>query len=163
MVNIPSDPTTLCVNAEKLVLQVGSGGSSVYTTLQDLRFNLERPEIREPVTGLGTDNIITAVYFFGPGDNWLEGTLLMSNAEYSTLATTDFTRDGNGKLTTLLVTLVATNFSGGTATFTNNSNTGFKAVVVRSTVDKPIIGGVKVRLRLRLLEDHITINLAGSN
>jgi hypothetical protein len=152
---LPSDPTTLCVNAERLVLQTGN---NTYSVLQDLRFPHIRPELKEPVTGLGTGNIITAVYFYGPGDNYIECTLLMSDAEYQSFSN-NFIRDANGKLPVGLYQIVATNLSGGTATITNNSNTGFKCVIPNHTVDKPIIGGVKLRLRLRLIEDHVTVNI----
>lgn len=162
MANLPSDPTTLCVNAEKLVLQVGTNPDT-YTCLQDLRFNVGRPVLREPITGLGTTNpsgsVITAIYFFGAGNNTLDCTVLMSEAEYATFQTNTL-RDANGQMPSQFYKIVATNFSGTVQTLGNTHNTpaGFKASIATYTVDKPIIGGVKLRLHLQLLEDQITVS-----
>ena len=161
---MPTDPTTLCVNAERVVLQVDAN-PNIYTALQDIRFNLERPELREPITGLGTTQsgtVITAVYFYGPGDNYIEGTLLMSLAEYKTFAATNFLRDVNGKLNVRYFSIKATDLSGNVITI-GDTNTGvgngngFACTVPKFTLDKPVIGGVKVRIRIRLLGDQVTI------
>lgn len=166
MVNnpLPSDPTTLCVNAELIRLQVDSN-PDFYTTLQDVRFHLERPELKEPITGLGTTQsgtVITAVYFYGPGDNWIEGTLLMSNNEYKTFATTNFQRNANGAMPTRYFSIKVTDLSGNVITLgdTNSgggNGNGFKCTIPWHTVDKSVIGGVKVRIRMRLLGDSITV------
>jgi len=164
MTNLPTDPTTLCVNAERVVLQVDAN-PDIYTALQDIRFNLERPELREPITGLGTTQsgtVITAVYFYGPGDNYIEGTLLMSLAEYKTFAQTNFLRDSFGKLNVRYFSIKVIDLTGNAITL-GDTNTGsghgfgFQCTIPKFTLDKPIIGGVKVRIRIRLLADQITV------
>lgn len=166
MVNnpLPSDPQTLTVNAELITLQVDAN-PDFYTTLQDVRFHLERPELREPITGLGTTQsgtVVTAIYFYGPGDNWIEGTLLMSLAEYKTFATTNFNRTSNGAMPTRYFSIKIKDLTGNIITLgdTNSgapNGNGFKCVIPWHTMDKPIIGGVKIRIRMRLLGDQITV------
>lgn len=156
---IPTDPTTLTVNAERIILLTGSTPNQ-YTALQDLRFHLERPEFKEIVTGISNTPIQTAVYFYGAADNWVEFTILMSETEYATFAVTNFARQTGGTLPIVYYALQITDESGNVEYIGNSANTpkGFKAVTVWSDVSKPVVGGIKVRLRLRLLEDTISIS-----
>ena len=151
MTNLPSATDLFEVNGLMYSLQVGSNPDT-YILLQDMISNIERDEDRETVS------TTPAVYFFGPGDNWIEATLLLSLTEFQTF-NTNSQLDSNGNLPFQYYKVKMTDKSGNVKTIgnTNNSPTGFKARVVRVQSSKPVRGGVKARIRLRITDDLVTV------
>lgn len=158
MTNLPTDPESLTTNAEYMVLQIGTNPDQ-YTVLQDLVFNLEHPEVTEVATGTTASPALIRIPFYGAGDNWIEFTLLLSLTEFISFATTYFNRDSHGQVPLEYFKIKITDKSGTTKTIGNTANTptGFKGRVVFAKTSKPVMGAVKYRVRVRLLEDSITI------
>lgn len=135
------------INAQNLQLQVDS---DTYIMLQELDFHVGRPEAREPTTDGGVQ------YFYGKGDNYFDATILATTTEIQTL--TNLTKlDANGDLTSDEYNIIATprESAGQTATITVNA-----AVVPDFNISKPIEGGVIFRIRFRITDDTVTVNLS---
>lgn len=134
------------INAQNLQLKVDS---DTYIMLQELDFHVGRPEAREPTTDGGVQ------YFYGKGDHYFDATILATTSEIQTLNTlTEL--DANGDLTSNTYNIVATprESAGQTATIVVNA-----AVVPDFNVSKPVEGGVVFRVRFRITDDTITVNL----
>ena len=135
------------INAQNFKLQVNS---DTYIMLQELDFHVGRPEAREPTTDGGVQ------YFYGKGDHYFDATILATTSEISLLNTlTEL--DANGDLTSNTYNIIATprEASGDTATIVVNA-----AVVPDFNVSKPVEGGVVFRIRFRITDDTVTVNLS---
>lgn len=140
MANLPADVYNYLINAENAVLKLGG---NTYILMQEMTANIEHPEYPEPTTA-GTKS-----FYYGAGDNWVEFTLLMSVAEFATF-NTNSQRNSNGALSQQSFTVVTTDVSGTSKTFT------FTSYIVRLQVTKPGLGAVKARMRLRVIGDNVT-------
>jgi hypothetical protein len=134
------------INAQNFKLQVDS---DTYIMLQELDFHVGRPEAREPTTDGGVQ------YFYGKGDHYFDATILATTTEIQTLnLLTEL--DANGDLTSNTYNIIATprESSGDTATIVVNA-----AVVPDFNISKPVEGGVIFRIRFRITDDTVTVNL----
>ena len=134
------------INAQNLKLQVDS---DTYIMLQELDVHVGRPEAREPTTDGGVQ------YFYGKGDNYFDATILATTTEIQSLI--DLTKlDANGDLTSEPYNIIATprEASGSTATISINAT-----VVPDFNLSKPVEGGVVFRIRFRITDDTVTVNL----
>lgn len=134
------------VNAQNLKLSLGDNR---FVMLQELDFHLGRPEAREPTTDGGVQ------YFYGKGDHYFEATLLLTTTEINTF--NDLTiLDANGDLPTNQYKILAESRedAGVDATITVNA-----AVVPDFNIIKPVEGGVIFRIRFRITDDTVTVNL----
>lgn len=142
MANLPASLNQL-IDAEQLLLRSG-GTPDVWIAFQECTFDIKRPEFREVATNGGV------TYFFGASDNILEGVLLCSLPEWSTLNTLT-QRTATGDLTSTAWQLRATNLAATTTT------ASFNAKLVGMKTEKPAEGAVKVRIRLRITSETITM------
>ncbi len=134
------------VNAQNLKLDVGGDR---YIMLQELEFHLGRPEAREPTTDGGVQ------YFYGKGDHYFDATLLLTTTEINSF--NNLTElDANGDLTTTTFTILAESreSAGSDATITVN------AVLPDFNIVKPVEGGLIFRVRFRITDDTVTVNLS---
>jgi hypothetical protein len=79
--------------------------------LQDLNIHIGRPEFRDATTDAG------ALYTYGKGDHWMTFTLLATTPELDSLAALNDI-DGDGDMTSTSWTIVATDISSASKTFT---------------------------------------------
>lgn len=142
MANLPASLNQL-INAENLLLRSG-GTPDVWIAFQNATFIVERPEFREVATNGGV------TYFFGASNNVLEGVLLLSLPEWSTLNTLT-QRNANGDLTSTAWQLRATNLAG------TSTTASFNGKLVSMRTEKPAEGAVKVRIRIRITSETITM------
>lgn len=144
MANLPTDLTRL-VEAEYLLLQSGAT-PDVWIALQEIEFELGRPEFREVATNGGV------TYFFGASDHFVDATLLMSITEWGSTLIPLTQRGATGDLTSTSWRLRGTNLNNNTQTAT------FNGKIVRMRTSKPAEGAVKVRLRIRITSETMTIS-----
>ena len=135
------------VNNENLLLQAGS---DTFILMQDCRFNLDRPISRQTTSGGGV------VYFFGSGDNSIDFTLLLSTPEMEDTGATGLIgltkRDANGALTSMAITIVATDVNGASKTITATG------VLPHLEVQRMAgIGGIVFNGRIQLTGDTVTV------
>jgi hypothetical protein len=152
MTNFPTDPNTLSVNVENCLLQVGSN-PDVYTAKVTIRPTVKRMEKRKVST------IGTSTYFHGGTDNSLDVILLMSLTEFITF-NGNLTPDSLGQLPAVFFRIQYTDLSSTVKTLgnTNNSPPGFKSKVIQiMSVDEEALGGVEMRLRIRIVDDVLTV------
>ena len=138
---------TEIVNNEKLLLKLGG---NTFVLMQDCRFNLDRPISRQTTSGGGV------VYFFGSGDNSIDFTLLLSTPEMEDSGTTGLIglteRDANGALTSMAITIVATDVSGASKTITATG------VLPHLEVQRMGgVGGIVFNGRIQLTGDTVTV------
>ena len=138
---------TEIVNNEKLLLKLGG---DTFILMQDCRFNLDRPISRQTTSGGGV------VYFFGAGDNSIDFTLLLSTPEMEDSGTTGLIglteRDANGALTSMAITIVATDVSGASKTITATG------VLPHLEVQRMAgVGGIVFNGRIQLTGDTVTV------
>ena len=138
---------TEIVNNEKLLLQAGTDS---FVLMQDCRFNLDRPISRITTSGGGV------VYFFGSGDNSIDFTLLLSTPEMEDTGATGLIgltkRDANGALTSMAITIVATDVNGASKTITATG------VLPHLEVQRMAgIGGIVFNGRIQLTGDTDTV------
>jgi len=136
------------VNNENLLLQAGS---DTFILMQDCRFNLDRPISRQTTSGGGV------VYFFGSGDNSIDFTLLLSTPEMEDTGATGLIgltkRDANGALTSMAITIVATNVDGDTA-----KTITCTGVLPHLEIQRMAgVGGVVFNGRIQLTGDSVTV------
>jgi len=121
-------------------------GTDNYIQLQDLVIQLGHPETRE-------ETCDGAHYFYRKGDNFIEATLLATSAEISTFV--GFTElDANAAPTSKNWPIAFTDVSGTVKTATL---TGTMAPLLR--FEKPIVGAVKMRIRIRVTEAVTTADI----
>ena len=137
---------TELVNAQNLKLGLNNTSSANrYVMLQELDFNLGRPEAREPTTDGGV------IYFYGKGDHYFDATILLTTPEISTFnAFTELDSDGN--LPSNTWTILAEP-RGGAADVTISVT----AEIPNVNIVKPVEGGVIFRVRFRITTDTITV------
>jgi len=124
------------INASEVSI---SDGTDTYLQLQDIIINLGTPETRE-------ETVDAVHYFYGKGDDFIEGTILASSPEIATFI--DFgVVDANGLATSKNWAIAYTDVSGTTKTATL---TGTMAPLRR--IEKQINGAVKFRFRIRITE-----------
>ena len=138
---------TEIVNNEKLLLKLGG---DTFILMQDCRFNLDRPISRQTTSGGGV------VYFFGSGDNSVDFTLLLSTPEMEDTGATGLIgltkRDANGALTSMAITIVATDVNGASKTITATG------VLPHLEVQRMAgIGGIVFNGRIQLTGDTVTV------
>ena len=138
---------TEIVNSEKLLLKLGG---DTFILMQDCRFNLDRPISRQTTSGGGV------VYFFGSGDNSIDFTLLLSTPEMEDTGATGLIgltkRDANGALTSMAITIVATDVNGASKTITATG------VLPHLEVQRMAgIGGIVFNGRIQLTGDTVTV------
>jgi len=138
---------TEIVNNEKLLLKLGG---DTFILMQDCRFNLDRPISRQTTSGGGV------VYFFGAGDNSIDFTLLLSTPEMEDSGATGLIglteRDANGALTSMAITIVATDISGSSKTITATGTLPHLEVQRMEGV-----GGIVFNGRIQLTGDSVTV------
>ena len=137
---------TELVNAQNLKLGLtNTSSANRYVMLQELDFNLGRPEAREPTTDGGV------IYFYGKGDHYFDATLLLTTPEISTFnAFTELDADGN--LPSNTWTILAEP-RGGAADVTITVT----AEIPNVNIVKPVEGGVIFRVRFRITTDTILV------
>ena len=138
---------TEIVNSEKLLLKLGG---DTFILMQDCRFNLDRPISRQTTSGGGV------VYFFGSGDNSIDFTLLLSTPEMEDSGATGLIglteRGANGALTSMAITIVATDVNGASKTITATG------VLPHLEVQRMAgIGGIVFNGRIQLTGDTVTV------
>jgi hypothetical protein len=138
---------TEIVNNEKLLLNLTG---DTFILMQDCRFNLDRPISRQTTSGGGV------VYFFGSGDNSIDFTLLLSTPEMEDTGATGLIgltkRDANGALTSMAITIVATDVNGASKTITATG------VLPHLEVQRMAgIGGIVFNGRIQLTGDTVTV------
>ena len=138
---------TEIVNNEKLLLKLGG---DTFILMQDCRFNLDRPISRQTTSGGGV------VYFFGSGDNSIDFTLLLSTPEMEDTGATGLIgltkRDANGALTSMAITIVATDVNGASKTITATG------VLPHLEVQRMGgVGGIVFNGRIQLTGDTVTV------
>ena len=138
---------TEIVNNEKLLLKLGG---DTFILMQDCRFNLDRPISRQTTSGGGV------VDFFGSGDNSIDLTLLLSTPEMEDSGTTGLIglteRDANGALTSMAITIVATDVNGASKTITATG------VLPHLEVQRMGgVGGIVFNGRIQLTGDTVTV------
>ena len=138
---------TEIVNNEKLLLNLTG---DTFILMQDCRFNLDRPISRQTTSGGGV------VYFFGSGDNSIDFTLLLSTPEMEDTGATGLIgltkRDANGALTSMAITIVATDVNGASKTITATG------VLPHLEVQRMAgIGGIVFNGRIQLTGDSVTV------
>ena len=133
---------TEAINTEFVTLEVGA---NKYILMQDVRFNIERPELRKVHSGAGV------IYFFGAGDNTLEFTLTASGPELISLNTLT-QRDANGDLTSTTFLVKGKDVSGATTTATLAGKLT-KMEIIRN----PGLGELQVKCRIRITGDTVTV------
>jgi len=140
------------VNNENLLLKLGG---DTFILMQDCRFNLDRPISRQTTSGGGAGNNV--VYFFGSGDNSIDFTLLLSTPEMEDTGATGLIgltkRDANGALTSMAITIVATNVDGDTA-----KTITCTGVLPHLEIQRMAgVGGVVFNGRIQLTGDSVTV------
>jgi len=137
---------TELVNAQNLKLGLTNIDiGNRYVMLQELDFNLGRPEAREPTTDGGV------IYFYGKGDHYFDATILLTTPEISTF--NDFTvLNSDGNLPSNTWTILAE--SRGAAADVTIEVT---AEIPNVNIVKPVEGGVIFRVRFRITTDTITV------
>ena len=140
------------VNNENLLLKLGG---DTFILMQDCRFNLDRPISRQTTSGGGAGNNV--VYFFGSGDNSIAFTLLLSTPEMEDTGATGLIgltkRDANGALTSMAITIVATNVDGDTA-----KTITCTGVLPHLEIQRMAgVGGVVFNGRIQLTGDSVTV------
>lgn len=134
---------TELINASEVSI---SDGTDSYLQLQDLIINLGTPETRE-------ETVDAVHYFYGKGDDYIEGTILASSPEISTFV--GFREvDANGLATSKNWAIAYTDVSGTTKTATL---TGTMAPLLR--LEKQINGAVRMRFRIRITEAVTTADI----
>ena len=129
-------------NSEFVTLEVGA---NKYILMQDVKFNIERPELRKVHSGGGV------IYFYGAGDNTLEFTLTASGPELISLNTLT-QRDANGALTSTTWLVKGLNVSGATTTCTLPGT-----LTKMEPIRNPGLGEWQVKCRVRIEGDTITV------
>lgn len=143
------------INASEVSL---SDGTDTYLQLQELTVNIGRPEVRE-------ESVDGVHYFYGKGDNYIEGTILASVPEIKTLI--DFTELSSTAAPVSKDWVITYNGVGTTTSPDVNTLhlTGTMAPLLR--IEKQITGGVKLRIRIRITESVEVIagnqSASGSN
>ena len=137
---------TELVNAQNLKLGITNAATANrYVMLQELDFNLGRPESREPTTDGGV------IYFYGKGDHYFDATILLTTPEISTFnAFTELDSDGN--LPSNIWTIRAEPRGGGA-----NVTIEVTAEIPNLNIVKPVEGGVIFRVRFRITTDTISV------
>ena len=132
---------TEIINASELQLKVSA---DVYILLTDLNIHISRPEDRTPTTDAG------ALYTYGKGDHWMSFTLIGSTPELDSLAAlNDIGSDG--EMTSTSWTVVATDVSGSSKTFTCTG------VLRDMDVKKAPEGKVMVDCFVRITPDTVAV------
>lgn len=134
------------VNAQNLKLGLTNTSlTNRYVMLQELDFNLGRPEAREPTTDGGV------IYFYGKGDHYFDATILLTTPEISTFnAFTELDSEGNLPSNTWTI-LAEPRGGAGNVTIT------VTAEIPNVNIVKPVEGGVIFRVRFRITTDTITV------
>lgn len=127
---------TEVINAVSVHLDLGSDR---HILMQEIEFELDRPESRESAD-------VGALYFYGQHNHSFEATLLLSTPEINTFVGYNVL-DANGALPTNEFRLIYTNKAGASKTLK------LDAVVPSVKFIKPVTGGVKVRLKFRITEE----------
>lgn len=135
------------VNAQNLKLGLTDATlTNRYVMLQELDFNLGRPEAREPTTDGGV------IYYYGKGDHYFDATILLTTPEISTFnAFTELDVDGN--LPSNTWTILAEPRDGGA-----NVTISATAEIPNVNIIKPVEGGVIFRIRFRITSDTVTVS-----
>ena len=138
---------TELVNAQNLKLGITDATlANRYVMLQELDFNLGRPESREPTTDGGV------IYFYGKGDHYFDATILLTTPEISSFnALTVLDADGN--LPSNVWTILAEPRGGGA-----DVTISVTAEVPNVNIVKPVEGGVIFRIRFRITTDTISVS-----
>ncbi len=133
---------TEVINSEFVTLEVGA---NTYILMQDVKFILERPELRKVHSGAGV------IYFFGAGDNSLEFTLSASGPETISLNTLT-QRDANGDLTSTTFLVKSKSVSGSTTTMT------LAGKLTRLEAIRPAgLAEMQLKCRVRITGDTVTV------
>ena len=125
------------INASEVSL---SDGTDTYLQLQEIIVNIGRPEVRE-------ESVDGVHYFYGKGDNYIEGTILASVPEITTFfGFTDLTSTAAPVSKDWVLTYPEIDGSGANTI----TLTGTMAPSLR--IEKQITGGVKLKFRIRITE-----------
>ena len=134
------------INGTEVQLKVGT---NVYILLTDLNLHIGRTEERTPTTDGGV------LYTYGKGDHWFTCTLIATDEEMDAFsAANELDASGDmGAGSTTAFTIVATNVSGGTATFTC---TGYIRDI---DIKKAPEGKVMCDLFVRIIGDTVAVTV----
>jgi hypothetical protein len=131
---------TELINATKVHLDLGSDR---FVMLQEMTLNIDHPESRESAD-------IGSLWFYGWQDNFFEATLLLSSPELNTfIGYTELT--ANNDLPENDFKLIYTDKAGAIKTLT------ITCTVPSMQVIKSIVGGVKTKIKFRIVEE-ITVS-----